>query len=606
MFQSFDPVSDRSFGAKHVPLLRARLKELSLDGFLVPHDDEYLNEYLPDCNERLLWVSGFSGSAGFGIVLSDKAAVFSDGRYAVQLPEQVDGDVFERLMTHDITPSAWLGQNTQKGAKIGFDPMLFSEGSLRPFEKAAAKAGFTLVPTETNPIDEAWSDRPDAPTAPVHPHALEFAGEDAEAKRTRIGAAVSDSGAAAALLTSPSSLAWLFNIRGGDVHAAPLPLGRALIFSDGKAELFVDPRKVSGDLPSHLGNSVALQPETAIDARLKELGASGASVLVDPGLTPLRYVRTLEEQGASVLRGEDPCALPRAIKNEAEREGARQAHLRDGAAVSRFLRWLSIEGPSGTVTEIAAAKKLEACREDTGALQDISFDSITGSGAHGAMAHYRVTTETDRAMQPGELFLIDSGGQYKDGTTDITRVIAIGTPSDEMRERYTLVLKGHIGLGMARFPKGTSGHQLDAFARLPLWQRGFDFDHGTGHGVGSYLSVHEGPQKISKHPIAQPLEPGMICSNEPGYYKEGAYGIRIENLVLVTEAEPIDGGERPMMGFENLTMAPLERELIVTDLLTDDERRWVDSYHAEVAAKIAPLLADDDAAWLTERCAALT
>ncbi|MEM6747340.1 MAG: aminopeptidase P family protein [Pseudomonadota bacterium] len=606
MFQSFDPVSDRSFGAKHVPLLRARLKELGLDGFLVPHDDEYLNEYLPSCNERLLWVSGFSGSAGFGIVLTEKAAVFSDGRYAVQLPDQVDGDVFERLMTHDITPQAWLRQNAGAGAAIGFDPMLFSEGSLKPFQTAAAKAGFSLVPTQVNPIDEAWADRPEAPAAPVHPHPLEHAGEDAAAKRARIGAALRDAGADVALLTSPSSLAWLFNIRGGDVHAAPLPLGRALIFSDGSAELFLDPRKVTDELPAHLGNGVGLQPETAIDARLETLGQEKRSVLVDPGLTPVRYVSMLEDQGASLVRKEDPCALPRAIKNEAEREGARQAHLRDGAAVTRFLHWLSQEGPSGQVTEIDAAQKLEGFRQETGALKDISFDSITGSGAHGAMAHYRVTTETNRAMQPGELFLIDSGGQYQDGTTDITRVIAIGEPTEEMRERYTLVLKGHIGLGMARFPKGTSGHQLDALARLPLWTLGFDFDHGTGHGVGSYLSVHEGPQKISKHPIAQALEPGMICSNEPGYYKEGAYGIRIENLVLVTEAQPIDGGERPMMAFENLTMAPLERELIVTDLLTPAERRWVDAYHAEVAAKIVPLLPEKDAVWLEERCAALT
>ncbi|MEM6914682.1 MAG: aminopeptidase family protein P, partial [Pseudomonadota bacterium] len=515
-------------------------------------------------------------------------------------------DVFERVMTHDQTPSAWLIEHTAAGMRIGFDPMLFSEGSLKPFKTAANKAGFSLVPTPSNPIDEAWVDRPDAPLAPVRPHSIEFTGEEASSKRARIGADVGDAGADVALLTAPSSLAWLFNIRGGDVHASPIPLGRALIFSDGSAELFLDPRKVTDELPPHLGNSVGIQPETALDARLKELGDKQSSVLIDPALTPIGYVRTLEDEGASVLRAEDPCALPRAIKNKSEQEGARQAHLRDGAAMVRFLRWLSEEGPSGTVTEIAAAEKLETYRRETGELEDISFDSITGSGAHGAMAHYRVTTETNRAMQPGELFLIDSGGQYKDGTTDITRVIAIGTPSEDMRERYTLELKGHIGLGVARFPKGTSGHQLDALARLPLWAKGLDYDHGTGHGVGSYLSVHEGPQKISKHPIDQALEPGMICSNEPGYYLEGAYGIRIENLVLVTQEEPIDGGERPMMGFENLTMAPLERELIITAMLTPEERRWVDAYHAEVAAKISPLLPEGDADWLKSRCAALT
>lgn len=605
MFQTFDPVSDRSFGASHLPLLREALKAAGLDGLIVPHEDEYLNEYLPDHTERLMWLTGFSGSAGLAIVLTDKAAAFSDGRYSIQLPEQVDEDLFELHMTHDLKPQDWLRLNAGSGAKIGFDPMLFSEEALAPYETAAKKGGFALVPVRPNPIDTVWSGRPDAPKAPFVPHPLEFAGEPAEAKRSRIAAAVKEAGADAALLTSPSSLAWLFNIRGGDVHAAPLPLGRALVFSDGRAELFADPAKIGSDTAAHLGESVGRYREDEVDERLTALGRSGKTVLVDRALTPVHFIRLVEEAGGTALRGTDPVSLPRAIKNKAEQQGAREAHIRDGAAVVRFLRWLSIEAPNGTVSEIDAATKLEEMRQQTGVLEDISFDTITGSGPHGAMAHYRVTSKTNRNLQPGELFLVDSGGQYRDGTTDITRVAAIGAPTEEMRERYTLVLKGHIGLARARFPKGTSGHALDCLARLPLWRAGLDYDHGTGHGVGSFLSVHEGPQKISKAPIDQPLEPGMICSNEPGYYKAGAYGIRIENLVLVTEAEPIAGGERPMMGFENLTLAPLERELIVTDMLTPEERQWVDSYHAEVAAKLAPHLGEEDRAWLEGRCAAL-
>lgn len=605
MFQHFEPVSDRTFAAKHLPLLRARLAALGLDGFIVPHEDEYLNEYLPDNAERLLWVSGFSGSAGLGIVLTDKAAAFSDGRYAEQLPAQVDEDHFDCLMTHDITPDEWLRDNAPRGAKIGYDPMLFSEAALATFEAAATKGGLILISVRPNPIDEVWQDRPDAPTATIRPHALELAGENATVKRERIGKDVAEAGADTALLTSPSSLAWLFNIRGGDVHAAPMPLGRALIHADGTADLFVHPDKVSPELPSHLGNQVSLHPETSVEEHLAELGKAGAKVLIDPGLTPVHYSSLIAAEGGTLIKGADPVALPRAIKNSAELEGARQAHIRDGGAMAKFLHWMSIEAPKGSVTEIDAAKKLESFRQKTGVLKDISFDSITGSGGHGAMAHYRVTTETNRAMKPGELFLIDSGGQYEDGTTDITRVIAIGEPTQEMRERYTLVLKGHIGLAMARFPKGTSGHALDCLARLPMWKAGLDYDHGTGHGVGSYLSVHEGPQKISKHAIDQPLEPGMICSNEPGYYKSGEYGIRIENLIIVTEATEVDGGERPMMGFENLTWAPLERELIDPALLTDEEAAWVDDYHAQVFAKIGPLVEDDTLAWLQERCIAI-
>ncbi|NNU15293.1 aminopeptidase P family protein [Parvularcula sp. ZS-1/3] len=602
MFQTFEPVSDRTFASRHLPLLREKLEARDLDGLIVPHEDEYLNEYLPDHTERLMWLTGFSGSAGSAIVLTKKAAAFSDGRYAIQLPQQVDADHFELLMTHDVTPEEWLRENAEPGSTIGYDPLLFSLSALEGFEKVAKKKGFTLKAVSPNPIDEAWHGRPDAPTAEVYAHPLKFAGEDHAAKLKRIGEDVREAGADAALLTSPSSIAWLFNVRGGDVHAAPLPLGRGIIHADGTGELFLDPRKVTAELRAHLGEHVMLFDETAVDERLTALGKEGKSVLIDRGLTPVHFISVVTEAGGHVVKGEDPVSLPRAIKNETEIEGSRRAHIRDGAAVTRFLHWLHDEADSGDISEINTAEKLENFRRETGVLKDISFDTITGSGPHGAMAHYRVSTETDRKLQPGELYLVDSGGQYEDGTTDITRVVAVGAPTREMRERYTLVLKGHIGLALARFPKGTSGHALDCLARLPLWKAGFDYDHGTGHGVGSFLSVHEGPQKISKHAIAQPLVPGMICSNEPGYYKAENYGIRIENLIVVTEATPIDGGERPMIAFENLTLAPLERELINPDMLTEEEIRWVDDYHAEVKAKISSQLPKEDAEWLAERC----
>lgn len=606
MFQSFDAITDRSFAGKHLPLLRAKLAERNLQGLLVPHEDEYLNEYLPDYAERLAWLTGFSGSAGSAIVLTERAAAFSDGRYAIQLPQQVDDAHFELHMTHDVKPDAWLQDNASAGDRIGYDPLLFSVSALRSFERAAQKVGFSLVPVQPNPIDEVWADQPAPPSAPVVPHPLDYAGEAHGDKLARIGKDIADAGADLAIITSPSSLAWLFNVRGGDVHAAPLPLGRALVGTDGKAEVFLHPDKVSQELRDHLGDDVVVRDEAEVEAQLKACGEARKRVLVDFDISPVHYLNIVQSAGGDLVKGSDPVALPRAIKNDVEREGTRQAHIRDGAAVTRFLRWLSIEGPKGTVTEIDAAIRLEEFRRDTNVLQDISFDSITGSGAHGAMAHYRVTRESNREMKPGELFLIDSGGQYKDGTTDITRVIAIGEPSEEMRQRYTAVLKGHISLAVARFPKGTSGHALDALARLPMWQMGLDYDHGTGHGVGSFLSVHEGPQRISKAPNEVGLEPGMILSNEPGYYKEGAYGIRIENLILVTEATEISGGERPMMAFENLTWAPLERELIDPAMLSSDEAAWVDDYHESVLRHLESLLPADDAAWLKERCAPLS
>lgn len=602
MFQTYDPPADRSFASRHLPPLRERMAAQGLTGFVVPHDDAYLNEYLPDDAERLMWVSGFSGSAGEGIVMLDRAAMFTDGRYTLQVREQVDNEHYAYHRLEDGGAADWIAKNAGPDDVIGYDPMLHSPKSVGVLETSAAKAGCTLKALANNPIDEAWADRPASPCAPVVPHPDELAGEASADKRARLGRDIAAAGADAALLTAPTALAWAFNIRGGDVHASPLPLGRALLAEDGTATLFIRPEKVSDALRSHLGNQVELRDEADVDAALGDL--SSHRVLIDPATCPAAFVQSLEAAGATVVHGQDPTALPRALKNETELDGSREAHRRDGAAITRFLHWLNSQ-PGGTVTEIEVAKKLEAFRMDTGELRDISFDTISGAGPNGAHCHYKVSTQSDRVLEENSLFLIDSGGQYQDGTTDITRTIVVGTPTEEMVRRYTLVLKGHIGLATARFPKGTSGHALDAFARRPLWEAGLDYDHGTGHGVGSYLGVHEGPQKISKHPIDQPLMPGMICSNEPGYYEAEQYGIRIENLVIVTPYAPIPGGNREMMGFETITLAPLERELIDADLLTSAERAWVDTYHADVLQTLTPRLPAQVADWLGGRCAPL-
>ncbi|MEM9422623.1 MAG: aminopeptidase family protein P, partial [Pseudomonadota bacterium] len=455
------------------------------------------------------------------------------------------------------------------------------------------------------PVDMAWQDQPAAPMAPIHPHPLSFSGEASADKRVRLSEELRAQKADAALLTAPHSLAWLFNIRGKDVHASPLPLGRAILFADGRADLFIAPQKVTEGLAEHLGQDVQIKDEASIEDALETLGQAKQSVLIDPSLTPLLYTKKLADAGAALVKAPDPCALPRAIKNPSEQEGARAAHRRDGVAIARFLHWLDENATTGTVTEIGAASQLETFRRETNQLEDISFDTISGAGAHGAIVHYRVTTSTDQPLTQNSLYLSDSGGQYKDGTTDITRTVAVGTPTDEMRKHYTLVLKGHIALATAKFPAGTSGHQLDALARTPLWQAGLDYGHGTGHGVGSYLGVHEGPQKISKHPITQALLPGMICSNEPGYYVEGAYGIRIENLIIVTEPSLVENGTTPMMGFETITLAPLDRRLIDKTIMTDNEVSWVDTYHTKVKDTLVAQIPANVVDWLEAATAPL-
>ncbi len=605
MFQHFDPVSDKSFAGKHLPLLRAEMKRLRIDGFIVPHDDEYQNEYIPAYAERLMWVSGFSGSAGAAVIFADSAVIFVDGRYTLQVRQQTDEKFYSFEDLVDTPPDQWLADHAAKEARIGYDPMLHTKAGVEKLEKAAKKAGFTLVALDENPIDAAWKDQPARPLSPARAHGVNLSGKSSADKRREIGAAAANAGADAALITSPPSIAWLFNIRGGDVSRTPIPLARALVWKDGAATLFIAPEKVGNDLPEFLGDEVDIRAECDVEKALKKLGAEGKTIAVDPALAPFKYVTELAEAGAKIVDMTDPCALPRAMKNETELNGSRAAHIRDGAAVTQFLHWIATSAQDGAVDEIEAAKKLEEFRAATGKLVDLSFDTISGAGENGAVVHYKVSTATARKLTPGELFLIDSGAQYQDGTTDITRTVPIGAPTNEMRERFTLVLKGHIALATARFPSGTTGTQLDILARKALWDCGLDYDHGTGHGVGSFLGVHEGPQRIAKAPNAQALKPGMILSNEPGYYKTGCYGIRIENLIVVTEPQPIAGGERPMMGFETITLAPISLDLVAPSLLTEAERHWLNAYHARVRQTLTPLMPAGAAGWLAEQTRAI-
>ncbi|HEX5776084.1 MAG TPA: aminopeptidase P family protein [Caulobacteraceae bacterium] len=599
MRQTFDETTDPSFGPRHVPLIRQAMESQGLDGFLVPHEDEHQNEYLPDANDRLAWATGFTGSAGAAVILKDKAAIFVDGRYTLQVRDQVDQNLFEIRDLVDGGVPAYLEKALPKGATVGYDPRLHSPDALYHLRTAAEKAGATLKPVEPNPLDLAWGgDRPAQPAAPVVKHLLEYSGEESSAKRARVGAALVGD---AAVITAPASIAWLFNVRGGDVIRSPLPIGQAILNKDGTARLFLDPVKVSPELQAWLGNEVALQSPDALPAALAEL--KGKHVVVDPAQSSSWYFDELSRAQAEVVRAMDPCALPRACKNATEIEGARKAHARDGAALSRFLHWLATEAQETLPDEAQIVAKLEAFREGTGALKDLSFDTIAGAGSNGAIVHYRPTERLKKRTEPNSLLLVDSGAQYLDGTTDVTRTVAIGEPTAEMRDRFTRVLKGNLALARARFPAGTTGSGLDALARVALWEGGFDYDHGTGHGVGSYLGVHEGPQRISKAPSTVALKPGMIVSNEPGYYKEGAYGIRIENLQVVTEAEPVPGGERPMHGFETLTLAPIDRRCIEVSMLTPEERGQLDAYHARVLAVVGPKLDGEARAWLDEACA---
>jgi len=585
--------------AARLALLREELTACRLDGFIVPRADEHQGEYVPSCGQRLAWLTGFTGSAGLAIVLAGRAALFVDGRYTLQAAAQADTALFEIRHLNDEPAAGWLGGALAKGMVIGYDPWLHTPQDFERLKAGAERAGASLKPV-ANPIDRVWPGRPPMPLAPVVPHLDRFAGESAPAKRTRLGRALAEDGVAAAVLTSPESIAWLLNIRGGDVPHTPLPLSFAMLRPDGSVTLFIDRRKLAPGLERHLGNGVAIETPERLGPALDQLAASGAPVQIDPSTAASWIFDRLDAAGARIHRAADPCLLPKACKNPVELDGTRAAHRRDGAAVTSFLAWLAREAPKGELREIAASDRLEAFRRTGEHFRDLSFPTISGAGSNGAIVHYRATPESEKRLEPGTLFLLDSGAQYLDGTTDITRTVAIGEPSAEMRDRFTRVLKGHITLATARFPKGTTGAQLDPFARRALWQKGLDYDHGTGHGVGSYLSVHEGPQRISKAPNAQPLLPGMIVSNEPGYYKAGAYGIRIENLVVVqpSEGAPGTSQERDMLCFETLTLAPIDRALVASDLLEEDEIAWFDAYQARVREAITPLVDPETARWL--------
>ncbi len=594
--------SDAKERGDRLQRLRDELQRRDLDGLLVPMADEYQNEFVPERALRIAWLSGFTGSAGLIVVLADKAAIFTDGRYTLQVSDQVDTGLFECRHITEAPPDAWISGNLSTGARLAYDPWLFTADQVARFHRAADKAGGVLVAVDDNPVDAVWETQPPRPLAPVVPHDLDFAGEPSADKRHRIAAELAEAGADASVITAPDSIAWLLNIRGGDVPRTPLPLSSVVLRVDGQVDLFVDRRKLSPGLETHLGNEVRVREETEFEQGLDDL--SGKTVQVDPAGTAAWVFECLKNADASVVKTADPCQLPKACKNAVELEGARQAHIRDGAAVAKFLHWLEAEVPAGKVDELGALDRLAAYRRKNERFQDLSFDTISGAGPNGAIVHYRVNETTNRKIRPGELFLIDSGAQYLDGTTDITRTVAIGKPTQEMRERFTLVLQGHIAIATARFPKGTRGIDLDPLARRALWTHGLDYDHGTGHGIGSYLSVHEGPQSISRAGLAA-LEPGMICSNEPGYYKEGAYGIRIENLVLLTKPQVVPGGDREMMGFETLTLAPIDHRLIVRDMLSAAETAWLDAYHARVLEAVGPEVDAETRVWLQTATAPL-
>ncbi len=603
-FQSYEDVSDAAACAPRLAALRAELKTRGLDGFVIPHSDEHQSEYLPARAERLAWLTAFTGSAGSAVVLMDKAAVFSDGRYTLQLRQQTNTNLFEPRDLVAEGPQGWLPGNLPKGAKLGYDPWLSTANAVAGLRRAAEKAGGTLVACDSNPIDAVWTDQPAPPAKPAVPHPLNLAGETSQAKRARLADELKAARADAAVITLADSVCWLLNMRGADVPHTPFALSFAILHADGTVDLFLDEKKRGAELIAHFGSGVTLHAPAMFAGALDAL--KGSRVIADPASAASAILDRLHRAGAHILHQADPCQLPKACKNPLEIEGMRKAHIRDGMAMVRFLSWFEKAAAGGGVSEIEAAQTLEGYRLATGCLSDLSFDSISGAGSNGAIVHYRVTRSTNRVIGKNEIFLIDSGAQYPDGTTDITRTLIVGTPTSEMKDRFTRVLKGHIALATARFPAGTIGMQLDSFARRPLWEAGLDYDHGTGHGVGSYLSVHEGPQNISKRPVNQVLLPGMICSNEPGFYKTGEYGIRIENLVVVTDLLEVSGGERPMMGLETITMVPIDLNLVEPTLLSEDERAWLNTYHARVRETLVHLLPDPDVrAWLEQATRAI-
>ena len=590
------PLSQEGMGER-LSQLRAELARRGVDGFLVPRTDEYQGEYVPASAQRLAWLTGFTGSAGLAIALKEKAAIFVDGRYTLQATAEVDGRFFEHRHISDQPAGPWIEGNLKPGESLAYDPRLHTLGEVGRYRAAAEKAGGRLVPLDSNAVDAVWIDRPAPPTAPVVPQDIRFAGESAVAKRARIAAGLAELGADAAVLTAPDSIAWLLNIRGGDVPHTPLPLSFAVLHRDESVDLFIDRRKLTPELPAHLGNAVRVADPDGFGVFLEHLAAEKKRVLADPALSA---AWVFDRLGEAAIHAADPCQLPKSCKNATELDGTREAHRRDGAALTSFLAWLAREVGSRKLREIDVSDRLAAFRRPGTNFRDLSFPTISGAGPNGAIVHYHASKATERMLEPGSFYLVDSGAQYLDGTTDVTRTVAIGHPSAEMKDRFTRVLKGHIALATCVFPKGTSGSQLDALARTALWQVGLDYDHGTGHGVGSYLGVHEGPQRISKLPNSQALLPGMIVSNEPGYYKTGAYGIRIENLVVVERRDELGEAGHEIYGFETVTLAPIDREAIEPSLLGPQEIAWLDEYHARVRETLTPRVDAATASWLAQ------
>ena len=588
---TYDPEFENRLAA-----LRVELKNQGLDGFAVPLTDEHQSEYVAGYAQRLAWLTGFLGSAGFAIVTADAAAIFVDGRYTIQVKDQVDDTVFKHCHFAEGTPLKWLTKHVKEGDVVGYDPFLHTQPWVDAASKKLASKGAKIKPVTKNPIDAVWADQPDEPNKAVVSQPLEYSGVASGDKREQLAKILSEQGADVGVLTALDSIAWLFNIRSDDVLNTPVSLAFATIHSDATATLYIDPIKVDNVLREHLGNGVEVREKSTFIDGLKGLGVEGKTVLVDPATASSAIFSALSGAGAKIVKDMDPCALPKSRKNKTEQEGAKTAHVRDGGAICTFLHWLSIEAPKGGLDELSAAAKLQSIREKGDIFQDLSFRTISAAGPNGAICHYSVSEETNRPIENNSIYLVDSGGQYFDGTTDITRTIAVGAPTPEQKDRFTRVLKGHIALATAIFPKGTTGSQLDALARKPLWDVGLDYDHGTGHGVGSYLAVHEGPGRIANTPNTIALEEGMIFSDEPGYYKAGEYGIRIENLVLVSKVKT--SGDRDMLGFNTLTLAPIDHNLIETSLLTADELAWLNAYHARVNAEISPLVDAETKAWL--------
>ena len=599
-----DTVSPASLATDRLSGLRAAMREAKVDGYLIPHGDEHQGEFNAPYAERLKWLTGFAGSAGIAIVLGDEAAIFVDGRYTLQVRDQVDGALYQYRHMIDEPASSWITEHAKAGQKIGFDPRLHTPAGLARLEDAAMKAGAALLPLPHNLIDQIWTNQPARPQAPVIAYPEKFAGRSAAEKRGLIAEVLKGEGIDAFFFTALDSIAWLFNIRGDDVEYSPLTYAYALLFADGKAVLFIHPAKISTEVAAHLGREVRLAPYDGVEHELAALDKSVAVIGLDRD-TGSRWAYDRLASGRKVKITADPCTALKARKHPTELQGVRDAHVRDGAALSRFLAWLSKEAPKGTLTEITAADRLEQFRAESNTFRGPSFATIAGAGGNGAIVHYRAHPKTAARIQPDMVMLLDSGGQYLDGTTDVTRTFAVGKATTEQKHRFTLVLKGHIALAMARFVKGTTGSQLDALARHALWQEGLDYDHGTGHGVGTYLGVHEGPQRISKVGNTVALEPGMVISNEPGYYKTGEYGIRIENLVAVVEAAKPAGAEKALLEFETITLAPIDLNMVEAGLLTSAEKAWLNSYHARVRETLTPLVDADTKAWLATATAAV-